>query len=1089
MPSRPALPANRPLVTPPNSLHQRWFAVLLALFTLALLQPKQAEAECGGQKDCIAIALGTGSIPAHGTPLAWGPIDFGARELGVSGTSGIVTVAAVLGPADVSATLGNILIDGPNASEFAWSGSCYPGMQLPRIGVSGPPCEIQIAFNPLTTGAKSATLRVSSSSITRSVSLTGIAIQPAPVITSALETSGSRGSSFSYQITATNDPTSFSASGLPSGLSFNTSSGLISGTPEADGSFNVQIRATNSTGSDQATLVITVAVGVPEITSPTSASGRSGEPFSYQIEATQGPESFGATGLPNGLTVDGGTGLISGTPLQGGEFTLTLTASNPSGTATQVLVLTIDTSLPEAQDADFQLQINTTGHFDLSSLVSGLNVSGLRLVTDPNLGSASIDGLTLVYTPHPNTFGNDSLQYVAVNADGDSAPATVRIAIVGRPDPLADRDLIELLDHQARTSRRFAGAQIDNVNRRMERMHQRPSASDATISDLTNTQGLKPQTDQDMDGAEILRRLASAAEGDRLNLASSLDSGSPGAARAGDTGVWVEGSVRFGDRDPQQRSSGLTFTTEGVTVGADRRLSADLLVGGSLGYARDEADMGESGTRTEATGNSVSLYASYQPIDELYLDAVLGYGHLEQEVWRALADSDEIARTQFDSKQWFGSLSAGWLLALESAVISPYGRLDWMLEDLDESRESGGGSASLGYSAEQRFATRLALGLRASAEHVTDFGTASPNLRLEFRHQFDADADRSVWFLDDPAATRYAYQSGKQDANSLLIGLGSDFTFHNGLKLGIGYEDLITFGEGQRDGVLRLWLDKELNAKPLLPDLGFSRLLGNPLQVEFGGYHDSNLNRVAEAPERLSDSAMRLRVGQTYRYPLARTLRLDANASLSAERFRRFRGLDFLRGDLRAELLYRSSGHPATPTFGLFGSAGHARHESELRSGEFYSIGLSLRQPLSENLFAYAALSHNLRNADSDAFDLSDNALKLSLDYGLGRSGSLYLVGEYRKGDIASTSHHPLYDGLADYVTQDDAFDVYDDHPMFVNRYQARTLLWTLGYNLPLGPSDSLDISWRRAVSEPTSSALDGVYISDQLAVVYLLRF
>jgi hypothetical protein len=83
----------------------------------------------------------------------------------------------------------------------------------------------------------------------------------APVITSPTTASGTVGASFSYQIAASNSPTSFGATGLPAGLSLNTSTGLISGTPSAAGASTVSISATNSAGTGPATLTIIFSSG------------------------------------------------------------------------------------------------------------------------------------------------------------------------------------------------------------------------------------------------------------------------------------------------------------------------------------------------------------------------------------------------------------------------------------------------------------------------------------------------------------------------------------------------------------------------------------------------------------------------------------------------------------------------------------------------------------------------------------------------------------------------------------------------------------------------------------------------------------
>ena len=83
------------------------------------------------------------------------------------------------------------------------------------------------------------------------------------MITSATTASGTVGSAFSYQIAATNSPTSYAATGLPAGLSVSTTTGLISGTPTAAGTSTVTLSATNSGGTGSATLTLTIAAGDP----------------------------------------------------------------------------------------------------------------------------------------------------------------------------------------------------------------------------------------------------------------------------------------------------------------------------------------------------------------------------------------------------------------------------------------------------------------------------------------------------------------------------------------------------------------------------------------------------------------------------------------------------------------------------------------------------------------------------------------------------------------------------------------------------------------------------------------------------------
>ena len=201
-----------------------------------------------------------------------------------------------------------------------------------------------ISGTPAAAGTSTVTLSATNATGTGTATLTLTFAAPAPVITSAGSASGTAGAAFSYQISATNSPTSYGATGLPSGLTVNSGTGLISGTPAAAGTSTVTLSAINATGTGRATLTLTIGAAAPAITSASSANGTVGTAFSYQIVATNSPTSYGATGLPSGLTVNSGTGLISGTPTAAGTSTVTLSATNATGTGGATLTLTIQHS-------------------------------------------------------------------------------------------------------------------------------------------------------------------------------------------------------------------------------------------------------------------------------------------------------------------------------------------------------------------------------------------------------------------------------------------------------------------------------------------------------------------------------------------------------------------------------------------------------------------------------------------------------------------------------------------------------------------------------------------------------------------------
>ena len=128
----------------------------------------------------------------------------------------------------------------------------------------------------------------------------------------------------------------WSATGLPTGLTLNGATGAITGTPTTSGSSNVTLTATDNlgnSGSASFTWSITGAVSVANPGNKSSAAGSAITTLLSIATDTQTGASFtwSATGLPTGLTLNQLTGAITGTPTVAGTYNVTLTATDGSG--------------------------------------------------------------------------------------------------------------------------------------------------------------------------------------------------------------------------------------------------------------------------------------------------------------------------------------------------------------------------------------------------------------------------------------------------------------------------------------------------------------------------------------------------------------------------------------------------------------------------------------------------------------------------------------------------------------------------------------------------------------------------------------
>ena len=284
-------------------------------------------------------------------------------------------------------------------------------------------------------------------------------------------------------------------------------------------------------------------------------------------------------------------------------------------------------------------------------------------------------------------------------------------------------------------------------------------------------------------------------------------------------GFFVSGRGTSWDRDETTEERGSDGYVYGVQLGLDYRFTEQLLVGVLFGYESGDSEFdgdapgvnfippADDGD-TESDSYLLALYGSYSLNDNVYIDASIGYGLSEydikrkavfQESGRAVPQTNAVTSAEPDGGELLVSLGVGYDTSIEALSLGAYVRGDYVRTWIESYRESDDTLSGLAMSFDRQTRDSLTsvLGGRGSYAASMSWGVLIPQLRVQYVHEFDDDAqDAKARYLLDPGGAQYRFSGSDPDEDYFELAVGLSAVLPGGwqpyaeFETLLGYDDL-----------------------------------------------------------------------------------------------------------------------------------------------------------------------------------------------------------------------------------------------------------------------------------------------------------
>lgn len=254
------------------------------------------------------------------------------------------------------------------------------------------------------------------------------------------------------------------------------------------------------------------------------------------------------------------------------------------------------------------------------------------------------------------------------------------------------------------------------------------------------------------------------------------------ATRSSGWGGYVMGTVSVQEA---KDGSALKVNTDGVSVGADYRLSRRAVVGAAAGGSKSDSDVSGMPQAQSSKGNSVTLYGSYEPAPQWYVDAAVSMARNDFTLKRATA-SGGLAQADTRGNGTGLSITSGYQIVGGSVIVSPYARVDALRVSIDGYTEKG----DTPFTVNEQSVRAHVITLGSEFQYIipTRYAIMVPHVRVEMQRQSQSNSQGVTATLVGSGVQLNAQPEGDVDKSFGHCSVGLSAQFKRGVLAFVDYE-------------------------------------------------------------------------------------------------------------------------------------------------------------------------------------------------------------------------------------------------------------------------------------------------------------